>query len=166
MVMNELQLERWKQLSAGLVRSYKSLTQRRKEKLLEEIDNCIEWVVCNGLETVDDWDSGVKYGPQWYEHHESASTRVDTFLWDNSYEFERSYRNGNIEVVRGRFGDMLTACVRAGFDMAISPSAGVIGFTVGDIRDIFEGTIPDWIAEHFDDPGALISAKNEEGVWL
>ena len=164
--MEQLQLERWNQLSAGLARSYRSLTARRKAKLLAEVANCIDWVVCNGRETVADWDHGVQYGAKWHERHESASTRVSNFLWDKGFEFERRYRNGNIELARGRFGDMLTACVCAGFDMAVSPSAGVIGFSVGDIRDIFDGTIPDWIAEQFDDKNALLSAARDEVVWL
>lgn len=164
--MDELQLERWKQLSLGLGRSYKNLTPARRAKLLDEVECCIDYVVCNGLETVDDWDSGVRYGKGWHECYDSASTRVDTFLWDNGYEFERQYKNGHVECARGRFGDMLLACVRAGFDVAVAPSAGVIGFTVGDLKEIFDGVIPDWIGQHFENPEALLAARNDEGVWL
>jgi len=163
--MNELQYERWKQMSLGLARNYTNLTPARRAKLLDEVECCIDWVVCNGLETVADWDSGVQYGKGWHERYESVSARVDTFLWDNRYEFERENKHG-VEVVRGRFGDMLSACVRAGFDVAVSPSGGVIGFTVGDLRDIFDGSIPDWVAAHFEDPAAVLAAGRDEGVWL
>lgn len=164
--MNELQCERWKQMSLGLARSYTDLTPARKKKLLAEVEECIDWVVCNGLETVDDWDSGVRYGKGWHERYESASTRVDTYLWDNRYKFERENKHG-VEVVRGRFGDMLSACVRAGFDMAVAPSGGVVGFTVGDLRDVFDGEIPDWIADQFaENKPALLAAGRDEGVWL
>ncbi len=162
--MNQEQFDRWKQVSLGLAKSYKDLTPTRKSNLLEEVDNCIEWVVCNGLETVDDWDSSVTINGV---RHSCASTRVDDFLWENRYEFERHYKNGNVELVRGKFGDMLSASVRAGFDMAVAPSAGVVGFSVGDLRDIFDGTIPDWIADQFGDNKAmLLSAAPSEGVWL
>lgn len=162
--MNELQLERWKRLSMGLARSYTDLTPARKKKLLAETEECIDWVVCNGLETVKNWDSGV------YENGRlawsSVSTRVDEYLWDNRYEFERENKHG-FELVCGRFGNMLSSCVRAGFDMAVSPSGGVIGFTIGDVRDIFDGTIPDWIADQFaEDKPALLAAGRDEGVWL
>ena len=50
--------------------------------------------------------------------------------------------------------------------MAVSPSGGVIGFTVGDLRDIFDGSIPDWVAAHFEDPAAVLAAGRDEGVWL
>lgn len=162
--MNELQLERWKKLSLGLARSYSDLTTARKSKLLKEVDNCIEWVVCNGLETVTDWDSRVRYGNGCYD--ESAGERVDQFLWDNRYEFERNFKNGRFELVTGRFGQMLSSCVRAGFDVAVNPSAGVIGFTVGNLRDVFDGAIPDWVAQYFDNPAALLTAGDDVGVWL
>lgn len=44
--------------------------------------------------------------------HESAGTRVDAYLWDNRYEFERNKNGTSGGDVRGRFGDMLAACVR------------------------------------------------------
>lgn len=161
--MNELQLARWKQLSTGLARSHTDLTPARKKKLLAEVEECIDWVVCNGLETVIDWDDSANIdGIQW----DCAGTRVDDYLWDNRYEFERENKHG-VDVVRGRFGEMLSACVRAGFDMAVSPSGGVVGFTVGDLRDIFDGHVPDWISDQFaENKPALLSAGREEGVWL
>lgn len=163
--MNTLQYERWKELSLGLARSYRTLTPRRYKLLLEEVENCIDWVVCNGLDTVEDWDSSVRIDERLY--YESAGTRVDDYLWQNRYEFDRAYSNGHVELVCGRFGDMLCACVRAGFDMAVAPSAGVIGFTVGDLRDVFDGDIPDWIAERFaENRDALLAADRDEGVWL
>lgn len=163
--MNNLQYERWKQLSVGLARVHENLTPARKARLAEEVENCIDWVVCNGLGTIDDWDDGVR-GKDGRYAHDSAGDRVDQFLWDNRYEFERERKSGCVDLVRGRFGDMLSACVRAGFDMAVEPSAGVIGFTVGDLRAIFNGVVPDWIAEHFEHPELLSAAAPDEGVWL
>lgn len=163
--MNALQYDRWKALSSGLARSYEALTPRRRKLLLEEVENCIDWVVCNGLDTVEDWDGGVRVDGSPY--YEAAGTRVDDYLWQHRYEFERESRHGEVELVRGRFGDMLSACVRAGFDMAVAPSAGVIGFTVGDLRDACGGSIPDWIADRFgENRQALLEAERNEGVWL
>lgn len=163
--MNALQYERWRQLSIGLARSYRTLTPQRQKLLLEEVANCIDWVICNGLDTVDAWDSSVRGKGHLY--YEAASTRVGDYLWQHRYEFERMYRNGETELIRGRFGDMLSACVRAGFDMAVAPSAGVIGFTVGNLRDVFDGLIPDWITDQFgENKRALLEADRDEGVWL
>ena len=55
------------------------------------------------------------------------------------------------------WGDRITACLRAGMDMAVSPSMGVLGFTAGDIRRMYRGNVPDWLfgdepveVQHFD----------------
>lgn len=36
-------------------------------------------------------------------------------------------------------------CIRAGLDFASAPSAGVIGFTAGDIRRMYPEGVPDWV---------------------
>ena len=43
----------------------------------------------------------------------------------------------------------------------------MVGFTVGDLRDVFDGEIPDWIADQFaENKPALLAAGRDEGVWL
>jgi hypothetical protein len=36
-------------------------------------------------------------------------------------------------------------CVRAGFDCAVKPSMGVLGFTAGDLRRMYPEGVPDWV---------------------
>ncbi len=36
-------------------------------------------------------------------------------------------------------------CIRAGLDFASSPSAGVIGFTAGDLRRMYPEGVPNWV---------------------
>lgn len=43
--------------------------------------------------------------------------------------------------------DPVHCCVRAGLDIASSPSAGVAGFTAGDIRRMYPEGVPDWVKE-------------------
>jgi hypothetical protein len=157
-MITEHEFERWKQLSNGLAHSYQSrLTPRRYALLLAEVEYCIDCVTCNGLDTISDWDG---------HDGESVGDRVDDYLWDSRYQSEKINKNGDVEVVCGNFGTMLSACVRAGFDMAVEPSAGVLGFTVGDLIDAFDGEIPDWVSQRFHDKDALLSAGREDGVWL
>ncbi len=160
--MNKLQLERWNQASLGLARSYSTLTPARKAKLLAAVEDCIDWVMCNGLDTVEDWDRSIYKDGRLA--HECAGTRVDQYLWDNRYEFERE-RKGSVECVCGRFGDMLSACVRAGFDLAVAPSGGVLGFTVGDLRIAVGPDLPDWVVNWFSPPLPADVADAEE-LWL
>lgn len=154
--MNEQQLERWKQLSAGLARSaFPSLTPARQQKLLAAIEDFIDGLTSWGdLDDIHSWD-----GPGVYVCDEMSS-----YLWDHRYEFERE-RKGCREAVLGRFGDMLSACIRAGFDVAVAPSAGVVGFTVCDLRGAFGGSLPDWVTNWFEPP-LPAGVADGEGVWL
>lgn len=42
-------------------------------------------------------------------------------------------------------GGPVVCCIRAGMDFAAAPSAGVIGFTAGDLRAMFPEGVPDWV---------------------
>lgn len=44
-----------------------------------------------------------------------------------------------------QFVSPITCCIRAGLDMAVSPSMGVLGFTAGDIRRMYHEGVPDWV---------------------
>jgi hypothetical protein len=44
-----------------------------------------------------------------------------------------------------QWGDQVRCCLRAGLDFASAPSAGVIGFTAGDLRRMYPEGVPDWV---------------------
>lgn len=52
---------------------------------------------------------------------------------------------------RDRWCGPPSSCIRAGLDMAVAPSGGVVGFTAGDIRRMYHEGVPDWIARHWDE---------------
>lgn len=156
--MDATQRERWEQASLGLARSaYPNLTPARQTRLLEDIESFIRVLVSeHGLDGIRDWDAnggGVYVGDE-----------LSEYLWDNRYKQER-WHKGDCEAVCGTFGTMLEACVRAGFDLAVNPSAGVLGFTVGNLREAFGGLLPDWVAGWFDPP-LLPGTPDAEEVWL
>lgn len=157
--MNKQQLQRWKKVSIGLAKNaYPSMTPARRKRLIAEIKEFIATVTYNfDLDQIEDWDGnrGECY----------VCDELSDFLWNNRYEFERE-RKGWTDVVQGKFGNTLSCCIRAGFDMAVAPSAGVIGYTAGDLRRIFDGRLPGWITARFGDPSALVLAGDHEGVWL
>ncbi len=39
----------------------------------------------------------------------------------------------------------VNCCIRAGIDFAADPSAGVLGFTAGDVRAMFPEGVPEWV---------------------
>ena len=53
------------------------------------------------------------------------------------------------ELANNQFEDQwlgpIRCCIRAGIDMACEPSAGVVGFTAGDIRRMYPEGVPDWV---------------------
>ena len=88
-----------------------------------------------------------------------------------------------------RYLDPVRACVRAGLDIAVEPSAGVDGFTAGDIRKMYPEGVPDWVkaffscgvlqsmsatsiegiyvpSEPIDDPRTFDELPDDQGVWL
>ena len=157
--MNAVQFENWKTLSRGLAATaFPELTSARRARLVAAVESCIDRVACNGLETVDDWDQRVRCDNGLFE--DSVSTRMDDYLFDHRYIVNK--RAGER---RGRFGTMVAACVRAGFDIAVRPSSGVVGFTLGDLRCAFQGAIPDWVASFFD-PALPTDAGDGMSVWL
>lgn len=52
--------------------------------------------------------------------------------------------------VEARWLDPVSACVRAGLDVASEPSAGVAGFTAGDVRKMYGGKVPGWVKAFFE----------------
>ena len=64
-----------------------------------------------------------------------------------------------------RFEAQISCCIRAGFDVAVAPSAGVLGFTVGTLRRMYDGDIPDWISNFFKEP-LTDDVPDDMGVWL
>lgn len=147
--MTRLQFDRWQAFSKGLVLSY-DCTPRRREKLLYEMGAYFGWIEkmgwWRGMRSWDESDDGAPYpGDLFYE------TFDEYCHWSETRQDE------------GRFHSQLSGAIRAGIDVASEPSAGVIGFTIGDVRLAFGGEIPDWFRELY--PG-IEKGEASAGVWL
>ena len=46
-----------------------------------------------------------------------------------------------------QWGGPVHCCIRAGLDCASAASAGVLGFTAGDVRRMYPDGVPDWVFE-------------------
>lgn len=60
------------------------------------------------------------------------------YYWDDLSDDEYDKR-------QEQFCSPITCCIRAGLDMAVSPSDGVLGFTAGDLRKMYPEGVPDWV---------------------
>ena len=55
-------------------------------------------------------------------------------------------------------------CICAAVDIAVAPSAGVYGYTVGALRKMWgKRPLPKWVTEP---TGITVDAKDDDGVWL
>lgn len=159
--MNALQYRRWLRLSRGLARhGFPTATATRRQRILDHVDDLIRTLVFNahhfvggGLDTLNDWDDGPYY----------LCDEVDRWLEDQGY---RHYHRVTNAEKCNKFAEQVSACVRAGFDLAVSPSAGVLGyFTVGTLRAIFPNGLPDWVQSYFAEPISE-DVGDAINVWL
>jgi hypothetical protein len=152
--MTPLQYRRWRRLAVGLAKhGFEGITDARREKIADEVTHIIFCIVrAYPMGDIHDWDGnrGSVYVCDYVD--ERLSEHYHT-KWTTDLE------KGN------RFLNQVRACIRAGFDVAVKPSAGVIWFTVGNLRSIFPAGFPDWVQAFFESP-IPGNAKDEELLWL
>lgn len=155
--MNEQQYERWKEFSLKMAAHYPHVTFRRQARIAEYVER---WFACVPFEEaahIHDWDSSDKGWLCASDHYSEWSDGLPGY-WLSS--LQRKMDNEQ----EWRFENQVCCCIRAGLDMAAAPSAGVMGFTVGDLRAMYEGTIPDWITGQYQTD--LNHAPDTAGIWL
>ena len=65
----------------------------------------------------------------------------------------------------GKFYYQVVCCIQVAFGLAVKPSlGGVIGYTAGDIRNIWDEAVPSWVKEGWNNP--FDSMSNETPLWL
>lgn len=68
------------------------------------------------------------------------------------------------EEVREKYVGPVSCCLRAGLDVACSPSGGVVGFTAGCLRRMYPEGVPGWVKDYFENP--FDSFDDNTFVWL
>jgi hypothetical protein len=151
--MTKEQFDRWQDFAIRMAEhGYPRATGRRRAKILEEVKSYFEerefqqdWPI------IDCWDCNDEFG--------SVGDDVDEFF-DRYRHWQR-----DTGTFGGLFCDQVSCCIRAGFDLAVKQSGGVLGFTAGDVRRMYDGAVPDWIAgRDWDTPFERIS--DDAPVWL
>jgi hypothetical protein len=155
-------------VAIGGGRWVKELKEHVKEVLCKLDDEAYE---CH-WGYIENWDHKTRLpdddgtcGFAWNDHRMILGDFISEYLWDNDLEREKEDRRGNIEIVESKMGVALSCCIRAACDVAVSPSGGVLGFTVGDLKEMWKGrSLPRWVTDFFD--GDIVVAPDEAGVWL
>jgi hypothetical protein len=166
--MTPEQYERWKDFALRMARhAFPDATPARRAKIEEEI-NQFFWSSYDDepkrIAEIIDWDNCPPY--EWHGrtyYNPCVGDEVSSFLSDHYHE--RLGRRGRYEPRGNKFESQVSCCIRAGLDCASSPSAGVLGFTVGDLRRMYPEKIPDWVVKDFQPP-ITPEVPDNAGVWL
>lgn len=101
-------------------------------------------------------------------HSTEKESRVLEKLWErrNKDKWLEAYDNLREQIV-DRWSSPVHCCLRAGIDLAKSPSVGVVGFTVGDLKKMYPEGIPDWLCSKWIDKRTDHSAdlNNLPDTW-
>ena len=147
--MTPEQFDRWRDFSRRLaLHGWPEATEARKNRIEIEVDNFIAQME-PWKDEINDWDGNGGF---------YLCDEMTRYL-DEEFPGRKSHDDHT------RFQDQISACVRSGIDVAVCPSAGVWGFTVGTLRLMYDGTVPDWLVNFFEPP-LPADADDNESVWL
>ena len=151
--MTPEEFDRWRDFARRLAwHGWPDATEARKRKIADAVDWFIEMQE-PVKEKIDGWDGSGPSNDRYY-----LCDEVTMFLETQGYYHEDPDKEH-------RFATQISCCVRAGIDVAVHPSAGVVGFTVGTLRRMYDGEIPGWISSWFE-PSLTGAEADEDGVWL
>lgn len=172
--MNAQQYENWRDFALRMATVCYGRSRRPSGAwVLEQVTEFIDGYADDHME-IQDWDSRPDYICDafadfehdatpgfWFEEDPRAEDQELPEGWEERAE-ERA------ELARQRwqaqFMGPVACCVRAGLDMATVITGGVVGFTVGNLRAMFPGGIPEYVQRHY--PSPLDQAGPQEGLWL
>jgi hypothetical protein len=119
-----------------IFKGYDHLTETRKNSLWEDA----EWFLRDCFDDgIRDWDQdkGIvseMYACDWFLERFENKYLPSTAKWDKKIE------NGD----EPKYYRMLSATCRATIDLLDHFAGGVRGWTIGDIKRMYDGTLPDW----------------------
>lgn len=169
------QYERWKDFARRMVNVVLGPRRRSpsRKALRENIDFFFECRMDpdNEWERVKDWNNTEASEDEASRWPYSAMC-VGSHISDLEEHFIPNYwsvvdSDSAFEKASERWCDPVAICVRAGLDIAVAPSAGVCGYSAGDIRKMYPEGVPDWVKAFFQ-PGEAVAmhATNIKGIYV
>lgn len=160
--MTAAQYERWKDFTLRMAAHYPGITDARRKRLIDEIKDWFYWCeVDESWKHIISWDDSEEMPEKGrYGHTQWYSLCCDLFS-EHFEEHNYHHKNPDREY---KFHSQLSCCIRAGLDVAAEPSAGVLGFTIGDVKSFYDGEIPAWVNDAYDNK--LFGADDREHIWL
>lgn len=183
--MTPQQAENWRDFAARMAaETHQWRTERRRDRVVEHVENYIDIFLHNWpLDQIGDWDGhqtasapGRKVQRYGRDHIEMAypCDEFDRLMEDDGIVHFNERSNGSCEERETDFAAAIMCCIRAGFDVAVAPSAGVIGsrYTAGMLRRMFPEGLPSYVDDFFHGEGTKPDAPrfetlpNDMMVWL
>lgn len=153
--MTPQEYDRWKDFSIRMaLHAFPDATEARRKKIAANIEGFFSWYDGEDVSEIVDWDNAPAY----------ICDRVDDHL-SRHLHYRYNERSGEETDCGNKFANQVSCCIRAGLDCASSPSAGVIGFTVGDLRRMYPESLPGWVIEGYQPP-ITVDTPDDAGVWL
>ena len=154
--MTKIQLKRWIKFSMAMTRRTDlAKTSARKHKMCEEIKSFFRGIQDNyNIKDIFDWDGNYING------HKSECV---SDVLEDCLEGYKKWDEKTAWYYPNQFVDGIEASIRAGFDMAIRQSGGVVGFAIKDIKVMYRSNVPLWLRRKFIKFNTI---KDTEHIWL
>ena len=147
--MTDEQFAHWEEFAVKMAEHYPDATKQRRGEILGNIKDFFE---------------GRQYGGDWLQIQDWDGNGDTVCLADTVDEFFDDIRPDEWEDnYIGSLFNQTICCIRVGFDVAVKPSGGVVGFTAGDVRQFWDGKVPDWVKAFWD---GFDEIPEDEDVWL
>lgn len=174
MTVTPFQKDNWSQFAERMAwEVYRWRTPERRRKLIDRVRDWLDRFWSNyEPHQVADWDGNG--APEIGDYGGWRCYPCDDFTRYMDSDGLSHWHEGKCEEINGEFGTQVMCCIRAGFDVAVTPSGGVIGdrFTAGMIRRMFPEGLPDYVDAFFHGPDTKADAPrfetlpNDMMVWL
>lgn len=182
--MTPVAADNWRQFAERMAwESHRWRTHARRQLVVETVRDLIKCFIADwGLEMIGGWDGqqvsgrGGKMTERYGRPHLEIAYPGDDFesmLDDRGFQKWRETDQRGSEHIETDFESAVMCCIRAGFDVAIAPSAGVIGsrYTVGMIRRMFPEGLPGYVRAYLDPPDSADQPRFDDlpagmRVWL
>jgi hypothetical protein len=170
-------LKQFRRMKVFALRMIKIMPKHHRKALKDHVPNILSHMDCENFSLhysqIIDWDHSV----DWTKEEEAADPSRRHYSknrlmcdwvgteygeYDSTLTRERENSDGDYATsLRGS----LQCVIRAALDVGASPSAGVVGYTVGDLRKMWAPRpIPKWVIGFF--KGDITKAADDMGVWL
>lgn len=154
--MTNGQLARWQDFSLRMART--CYARHRRPYVREIVEQVVDFFDCldpTDAAKITDWDASPVYVCDMVSDWEREWVPHYWGVLDDEYYWR----------ARDQWAGPATACIRAGLDVASSPSAGVVGFTFGDLARMYPEGVPEWVMA-FVLPEGRTELRKDEHVWL